>query len=369
MVVAQILLISLIALLFIILVVLIIIITLPTENKNPCSTQEDCISGYVCDNDSICKLGLGLHCDETSNCFSSYVCLNNICAAPVVRTPTEKSIVSSFNTYTTTELTESTEVELEREGQNPIFEINSTDDEMNSCGTYDDIYFDVHSTSSGTAEDSDYFEKREAQIKQNDILDICVYSGMILSLTTNGNIICEFGNRVHTITNNVKLIQIVVFEGYVHGLSTNGILYYVPSPDNKNEHWFWKKTQLKDLVLTHISTTHDERHLWVVTQTNDRGDTKITKGLLYNSIYDNKLIREVNVMPDTRRIYGEDIHNYIELNTKTHTAVVYPSKQYLSGVYDAILAEENEVIILRKEELRTYSKIKFVNWIPYYIEA
>ena len=60
-------------------IIIFVVITEQKSNPETCSSQLDCIQGYVCDGNQTCVPGLGTHCTSEDPCISPFVCSNNIC--------------------------------------------------------------------------------------------------------------------------------------------------------------------------------------------------------------------------------------------------------------------------------------------------
>ena len=274
----------------------------------------------------------------------------------------------------------------------PIFqnETSSFDDEENSTGNYKDAPFDVRSADttdskyknyrneypvtsvSSPCEEKDgvyYCRSNKAEqtinntIDRSPVIDVCSYSNATLFLLENGNIICEIEadnpdekSRYRT-SNNIHLLRITSFKGYLYGMGVDHKLYTLPNSYFPTMNWLWNCVAWAPIDIKHISSTHDGSHLWI--QTN-------STGLLYNSP---DVKQSLDWISYHKRIYGRDVDHYIDINQSNFTAKIYPQNKTINNIYDGALSYYHEVIVIHPSESDKYRSITIVNWKPYYIRA
>lgn len=282
-------------------------------------------------------------------------------------------------------------------------EATSLDDEQNSDGDYTDGRFDVRSgdstkssldsphrydvndnygiTSVSTpCEEKDgvyYCRSNKAEtiqgmmglhsdnkkIDHSPVIDVCSYSNATIFLLEDGNIICELdsqdrdtNNRYRT-SNNIPLIRITSFDGYLHGVGSDHKLYTLPNNYFTTINWVWNLAEWAPTDIKHISSTHDSSHLWIQTSST---------GLLYSAP---GVISSKTPYTNLKRVYGRDVNHYIDIDSSKFTAKIHPGDTLVHNVYDGALSYYDEVIAVHPSERNEYRGITIVNWRPYYIRV
>jgi hypothetical protein len=253
----------------------------------------------------------------------------------------------------------------------------SPDDEINSNGSREDQPFDVRSADSEDEEQSvstpcqerngvyycrdkipETIENPEGSSK---VLDVCTYSNGTVFLLVNGSIICEIkngdSNKRYRAVNNVNLIRVLSYDGYLYGLSHNGKLFILSNECFPTSNWMWIPVRWSPVDITYISASHDSSCLWIQT---------VSDGYLYGE--NNKLISNQSYT-NKRRVLGKDDKSYIEIDDRHKIATVYPEKLIISDIKDAVLSYYNEALAIQSNESDKYLAIRMVNWKPYYIRA
>lgn len=236
----------------------------------------------------------------------------------------------------------------------------STDDEVNSNGSYTDDLFDIRSGSSTTDSIDSVDSVRVIQnkpivnerINNIAVIDVCSYSDSVIFLLDNGYIIVEQNNVRRTIRTNVKLRRIISFSGYIYGIGQNQKLYVLPHFSHDN--WQFQHVDWAPEKLIHISITHSSSYLWLQTDTT---------GYLYDT--PGTLLSEMTY--HGRRIYGRDLEHYIDLDVDKHTIEVHPTLETKENVYDAALSYYDDVLVIDVKDSDKFIGIAMVNWKPYYI--
>jgi len=238
--------------------------------------------------------------------------------------------------------------------------------DINSNGSSNDnIIFDIESDSTSNDSESESTNIPTPVVENSKLIkDICSYSNETIYLLENYNIIRNIvidsaRTCKYNIQNNINLKRIVTFDGYLHGLSIDGILYYLPTEEldltkNLKKNWEWIECKWSPKDIMFISYTYDSNNIWV--QTN-------------NYAYLNTLgkIIKYNFPININRIYGKDIYNYIDLNRNTNQAIIYPSKENVYNVYYCLLSYHNKLYTINMCDKNKYKFISIVNWTPYFI--
>ena len=281
-------------------------------------------------------------------------------------------------------------------------DVTSLDDEVNSDGTYTNEGFDIrsgHSTDNRGGTDvitsvSTPCEERngvyycrndksdvidhitDGDYRHSAVIDVCSYSNATLFLLEDGNIIREIIDEESDLlkrqsddirdekkslrqraTNNVKLIRITSFDGYLYGVGIDNKLYTLPNSHFLTCNWLWNLAEWAPTDIKHISSTHDFSHLWI--QTN-------TLGYLYSN--PSNLVSKTPYM-NLKRVYGRDVQHYIDIDAKNYTATTHPDGTIVYNVYNAALSYYDEVVAIHPADHNEYRGITIVNWRPYYIRA
>lgn len=192
------------------------------------------------------------------------------------------------------------------------------------------------------------------------IIDVCSFSNFTLFLLENGNIISEnsvkLENTKKEIKNNVILMRIFPFNGYLHAIDRNGYLYSLPNNYLKLNEWTWQKCIWFKDRIKYASTTLDTKYLLLQTY---------NKSFVFDKAHD-KFIKEFD-LKDIRRAYGKDLEHYIDINISEQNCIIYPQEKTIENIYDAALNYHNEVVVINSENYDGFLRITIVDWIPYFI--
>jgi hypothetical protein len=240
-------------------------------------------------------------------------------------------------------------------------EDTSTDIECNSYGNREDRGFDILSgDSTDNSEVTTPYEKKDGNYYCRDngnesVIDVCSYSDSIIFLLKGGKIICEQENNKKKVTNNIVLIRITSFNGYLYGLSDDNILYTLSNDMYLLDEWIWDISKWAPKNIIHISSTHDSNYLWVQTERD---------GYLYHD--NNYVVFECHNYK-MKRVYGRTNDNYVEIDTNSNKAIVRPSNITYENIYDAALSYYDEIVYIATSENNVYRGISMVNWSPSFI--
>jgi len=270
--------------------------------------------------------------------------------------------------------------EMKNRNYNPITE-STLDDEINSDGTHIDAPFDVRSAETlqddpGYSSVSTPCEEREGvyycrsnkvemiqgSIGHSPVIDVCSYSNATIFLLEDGNIICEMdqnekNKRRYRASNNVRLIRITSFNGYLYGVGFDQRLYTLPNNLFPTTIWLWNLVDWSPTNIKTISSTYDTSYLWIQTD---------SMGYLYNAP---GVIKSQSTISGFKRVYGRDVNHYIDIDINKYIATVHPGNVLVNNVYDGVLSYYDEVIAIHPSEQNEYHGITIVNWRPYYIRA
>jgi hypothetical protein len=397
-------------LLFVILLIIIVGIVLlvvfltgnnnSSSNGKTCASQSDCGAGYVCVNNGgsqRCRAGLGTSCSVDSDCATNLICqLENgskVCVAgvrnpssnkvtfptpqgdaPEERQPTQRFVTDPVNSTVVKPLPR----DLMRKR---IVSLSSSDDEVNSSGSRDDLPFDVRSGSTIDSREDEprvvperalfspvstpyqerngaYYCRDKKNGESSPVIDVCSYSNATVFLLADGNTIVEVKDNKtqrYRASNNITLTRIISYDGYMFGLSSSGELHTLSNNHFTTPNWIWNKTSWAPTSITFLSTTHDSTHLWL-----QAGDV----GYLYGP---NHVILSQQEYMGVRRIMGKNKDIYLEINEQTSVATSHPSGATFNNVFDAALNYYGEVMAINNNDQYKYRAVRIVNWNPYYI--
>lgn len=345
-------------------IIIFVVITEQKSNPETCSSQLDCIQGYVCDGNQTCVPGLGTHCTSEDPCISPFVCSNNICVLGDDSELTNSMNPSSESIY----YDFLPKVKSTKTFSNPTIRniretyasngVSSEDNEINSNGSKED-----ESRFYIASNDSSEYSKAPITT-QNKVVDICMYGTTSLFLFQDGTIKFHDNKTFQEglISNTVQLKRIVVFQNGVYGLGKDGNLYKPKALVYKHEsYWDWElvtwsptKQNKNDYHsnIEWISSSHNGSWLWISTK---------NYGYLYNQpsiVYQTTKGKEY-------RNYGWDNEHYVLLSLDEYTATTYPEKKVYNDVKYAVLDHKNTILVLKT----TYeeSMILFHQWKPMYV--
>jgi len=334
---------------FITILIVIIVATVVScyiPNEKP-GGQLVCEGGNQVLVDGECKAGQLSPCNQTSDCAPNLECtVDKTCNTPAllgVLPPVPVSVVENF-----------TDV--------------SSDSEVNSVGDVREVPFDVRSAetleSGGGVISTPYQEvdgrfycKGISEVDGTAVIDACSYSTGIVFLLDNGNIIYQENSQRVKVGNNVKLIRIVNFAGYVTGLSLDGKIYTCSDANSQLAEWTWNRVTWAQLPkdIIYINTPYDGKRLAVQDKTS--GYVFNESGGLVN------VYRAVNEI----RIYGRDFFSYATLNFDTNSAKLVPSGRQILNIVDLAFDYHGEILTIPLQDKGTYKRIAMVNWKPYFV--
>lgn len=387
---------------------------------NNCNSNSDCLLGYTCvkegNNIGICKGTSGTFCSSTSQCAPNLTCSftggTGVCMTPVPPPVTNNVKAYTIGARSTNirrlPMTQQPKIEpkqpdpppdnmaqitvpsvpvAKRQMRRAIVELpSSTDNEINSEGRTFNGPFDMRSQPSSSTSDisssprysyhdsvSTPCEEREgiyycrnnnndemgqeiSAIEHSAVIDVCSYSSATIFLLANNTVICANEHGRWRATNNIKILRIVTYNGYIYGLADSKCLYKLPGDCFTKSEWTWNVVDWAPYNILHICTTLDSKGLWIQCHENEE------KGFLHSaagvSFHDTKGIK---------RIYGRDVDHYLDINTSDHTGLLYPGAIKVSNVFDAALTYYNDVMAIAPNERQQYRSIVIVDWKPYYI--
>lgn len=252
-------------------------------------------------------------------------------------------------------------------------EATSIDDEINSDGRTRDGAFDIHSGASTDAElvSTPYEERDGAYYCRTNILpstgtghaaviDVCSYSNATIFLLEDGHIIAELltgdSTKRHRVTNNILLTRVTSFNGYLYGVGADAKIYTLSNNYFATTNWVWTLVDWAPVGIIQISSTYDSAYLWVQTAAT---------GYLYNKP---GAVSSVVPYAGKKRVYGKDMHHYLDINQSAFSAVVNPSGTIVNDIYDGALSYYDEVVVIRPSERNQYRRIVIINWKPYYVQ-
>lgn len=230
------------------------------------------------------------------------------------------------------------------------------------CEEKDGVYY-CRSNKAETIQGIIGFHSDNKKIDHSPVIDVCSYSNETIFLLEDGNIICELDSHNGDIknryraSNNIPLIRITSFGGYLHGVGADRKLYTLPNNYFSTANWIWNLAEWAPTDIKHISSTHDSSHLWI--------QTSFT-GLLYSAP---GVISSKTPYTNLKRVYGRDINHYIDIDSSKFTAKIHPGDTLVHNVYDGALSYYDEVIAVHPSERNEYRGITIVNWRPYYIRV
>jgi hypothetical protein len=266
-------------------------------------------------------------------------------------------------------------------------EVTSLDDEVNSGGRIRDGAFDIHSglSTADSESVSTPYEERDgacycrknilprqgSEVGHAAVIDVCSYSNATIFLLEDGNIISELSGvapketqshqafnltKRHRVINNVLLLRVTSFNGYLYGVGADAKVYTLPNTYFSTTNWVWTLADWAPTGITQISSTYDNAYLWL--QTTDTGYLYNKPGVLSATLpYVGK-----------KRVYGKDMHHYLDINQTAFSAVVHPSGTIIHDIYDGALSYYDDVTAIRPSERAQYRRIAIINWKPYYVQ-
>jgi len=190
-------------------------------------------------------------------------------------------------------------------------------------------------------------------------LDMCSFSNMTLALYSNGRIVAQaHGEASRYVDNNVRLKRIFSYNRYLTGLTVDGVIVWLEPSQVPLERWEWKRYDGLPNRITSCSVTLDQEHLWLHDATQNRG-------YLYR---EHNLVEQVDHY-GYRRVYGNNLKIYAEIDDHKHEAKIYPTGQTFTDVHDIAIAYPDKITVLKNSDLHQYRAVAIVNWVAMYINA
>jgi hypothetical protein len=191
--------------------------------------------------------------------------------------------------------------------------------------------------------------------RQSPVVDVCSYSDVNLALRRDGFIIKETSDgKRERVANNVRLKRLDSFGGMLYGISAGNRIFRLNNDSFYSRKWLWDLADFPPGIV-HTSATIDGEHFWIQT-----ADT----GLLYDR--DLRVVDRAS-MNRIKRIYGNTRDIYIDIDTESHTAMLYPQQTSIPDVASAILTHDNQLRILKPSQTNMLSDIRLLNWNPVFI--
>lgn len=396
-------------------VTLIIILALPkkeTTEFGACTDQKDCQNGLVCslskiDNTTKCLTGLNQPCNVDGDCAQPFSCLQNtdtkqlLCmvnpldtsntttnnntlntipivsqplifeAPKIINTPNINFVprcTYNNNIYTTLQQKKSLFKPINYCNKNPVKTIkneclseSSSDLEINSCGEYEDLPFDVESGASTEESECQIPEKIEHTQNYNNLLnvvDCCNYSEEALFLNKDGIIISFKFKNYRVINCNRYLIHIFTFNDDLYGIDKYNKIYMLSLKYYDSCYWAFYPVKWAPKNVIHFSTTLDDKYLWLQTP---------KKCYLIDCDY--KKIKYNNIK--YKRVYGKNKHTYLDINIKKqlcHVIINTKKVETLHEIHAGIIDHANNVILITIQDCNLYNNIRLIDYNPYYID-
>lgn len=151
-------------------------------------------------------------------------------------------------------------------------------------------------------------------------------------------------------------MNIIVFDGYLYGLSKNGVIYGLCNEHFSVNYWIWKKINwcfIKNIY--HLSSTLNGSHLLIQTK---------NKSYLYDRNHQYEKIKT-----KYKRIYGKDINCYLEIDEKYNQCHLYFNNKLdktMKHIKNAMLDHQNNIHFIKEND--KYINVKLINYEPYYIK-
>lgn len=213
----------------------------------------------------------------------------------------------------------------------------STDDEINSNGSYDseDFVFDIRSQDSTEEEIIQPIPK--SPIHYNNMIDCCQYSNYIIYLTLQ-NIYVDS----RKIKYNRIFKRIISYDGYLYGLD-EGQLYILSTHYFHSNYWVFTPVEWAPKNIHHISVTLDDHYLWMQTS---------SKCYLYNG---ESIIKNCKGI----RIYGKTMNQYLEIINHTCYVYINHKTQIINNVNEAVLDSYHHIYVAQNH-------VRLINNKPFY---
>lgn len=369
---------SVVIITLVIIVVIIVVTTLIVVYSKPsgCGSDADCLSTQVCQN-RLCLMRAGQVCVMDSECAQGLVCRNNICTtntAPSntvnlngVTTPPTPPVITNVNimppmvnTGVSGPAPGTTNTVIgPRPRMAPQEWTECEDDEVNSCGKYEDAPFAVISGASSDEGTDKVVVEELTRMHGSLVIDACTYSNYNIYLLRDGMIIveeigdCNDGNS-RVVSSNVMAERIVAYDGTIFVVHA-GVLYRLQLNSFSTTVWQWERDSLFPVNIIDISVTDDCEWLWIQTK---------TEGYLFHR----RTLTERNTYSSMeRRIYGADRYHYLELDRELCQGKMYPERTPLTNVCYGRATAEGGWVTVGLDQQRKYERIVMLNWRPYFL--
>jgi len=237
---------------------------------------------------------------------------------------------------------------------------DSSDSEMNSCGSDPDFIFDIESMSSESESSEEKCEILTGKFSHfyNNLQSCCQYSDDIIYLLKDTSINC-FNTSLSTtrhIKNNRHLLTIVSYDGYLYSLDTYNHLYYLCNHYYDCNYWVWKRVKWAPqcgknyIQITHMNTTLNCDYLLLQTDN-------------YSYLYNNCTFEKLKIIG--KRIYGKNINCYLEIEeyvcyVHIDNVIVKTYRDVKSGVLNYC----NDVFLIKKYDQLNH--VTMINHKPYF---
>lgn len=230
----------------------------------------------------------------------------------------------------------------------------STDDEINSCGEYEDEKFAIESLSS----EEEVIEEmkpnviiQEKIVCTQNIIDCCSYSDENLFLYRDGSIICQKHNQERKINCNRHLKRIVVFDGEIYGM-TKGDLYVLSMDYYDTCYWVFTHVKWAPSNVVYVNVTLDEKCIWIETH---------KKCYLFDC-HNNKTKYDCRY----KRVYGLNKKSYLDFSdNQCRITINNKMVETVNDVTTGVIDCHNQITFVYVDD--QYKDIRIVNHKPYWI--
>lgn len=176
----------------------------------------------------------------------------------------------------------------------------------------------------------------------SQILDITYLDGVYYAIIKGDphTILMKKGRKgkTTTVTSKTPAIRIIAFNGDLYILNTSGTLM-ARDPDCYNRRcWYWYAVQGMPTDIKWITTTLNQRNLWIQT---------VDEGFLYNCR--RKVSEEITMPSTTIRVYGKKKSIYLEVDTLTNHMTVAGCVRVFTEAAIAVFDECTDIIYLRPD--------------------
>lgn len=368
---------SVVIITLVIIVVIIVVTTLIVVYSKPsgCGSDADCLSTQVCQ-DRLCLMRSGQVCVMDSECAKGLVCRNNTCTGNTgpsntvnlggVTSTVDNGVITNVNimppmvtTVINTAPGTTNTVIGPRPRLAPMEWTECEDDEVNSCGKYEDAPFAVISGASSDEGTDKIVVEELTRMHGSLVIDACTYSNYNIYLLRSGSIIveeigdCGSGNS-RVVNSNIVAERIVAYDGTILAVHS-GTIYRLQLNSFSTSVWQWERDSLFPVNIIDLSVTDDGEWLWIQTK---------TEGYLFHRRI---LTERINYSSMERRIYGADRYHYLELDRELCQGKMYPERTPLTNVCYGRATAEGGWVTVGLDQQRKYERIVMLNWRPYFL--